>query len=102
MTFLGGKKPTENGICIINDKEKKKEKKNDGEARRVDLHCNCGRVVKASDSKSDSLWERRFESCRLRMVLLQNWKNEECLVLWVSFCWKVHRSGWPSGLRREA
>jgi hypothetical protein len=25
-----------------------------------------GRVVKASDSKSDSLWERRFESCRLR------------------------------------
>ena len=28
--------------------------------------CNRGRVVKASDSKSDSLWERRFESCRLR------------------------------------
>ena len=27
---------------------------------------NRGRVVKASDSKSDSLWERRFESCRLR------------------------------------
>ena len=25
-----------------------------------------GRVVKASDSKSDSLWERRFESYRLR------------------------------------
>ena len=28
---------------------------------------SCGRVVKASDSKSDSLWERRFESCRLRI-----------------------------------
>ena len=26
----------------------------------------CGRVVKASDSKSDSLWERRFESYHLR------------------------------------
>ena len=26
-----------------------------------------GRVVKASDQKSDSLWERRFESCRLRI-----------------------------------
>ena len=25
-----------------------------------------GRVVKASDSKSDSLWERRFESYQLR------------------------------------
>ena len=32
-------------------------------------HCNIsgrGRVVKASDSKSDSLWERRFESYRPR------------------------------------
>ena len=28
---------------------------------------NRGREVKASDSKSDSLWERRFESCRLRI-----------------------------------
>ena len=27
---------------------------------------SCGRVVKASDSKSDSLWERRFESYQLR------------------------------------
>ena len=27
-----------------------------------------GRVVKASDSKSDSLWERRFESYRPRKV----------------------------------
>ena len=27
-----------------------------------------GREVKASDSKSDSLWERRFESCRLRTL----------------------------------
>ncbi len=25
-------------------------------------------MVKASDSKSDSLWERRFESCQLRIV----------------------------------
>ena len=31
--------------------------------------CNRGREVKASDSKSDSLWERRFESCRLRTFL---------------------------------
>ena len=29
-----------------------------------------GRVVKASDSKSDSLWERRFESYRLRIFFL--------------------------------
>lgn len=29
--------------------------------------CSRGRVVKASDSKSDSLWERRFESYRLRI-----------------------------------
>ena len=31
------------------------------------MQCSCGRVVKASDSKSDSLWERRFESCQLRL-----------------------------------
>ena len=30
---------------------------------------SCGRVVKASDSKSDSLWERRFESYQLRFDL---------------------------------
>ena len=30
------------------------------------LSCSRGRVVKASDQKSDSLWERRFESYRLR------------------------------------
>ena len=28
-----------------------------------------GRVVKATDSKSVSLWERRFESCRLRNTI---------------------------------
>ena len=31
---------------------------------------NHGRVVKASDSKSDSLWERRFESYWLRALRL--------------------------------
>ena len=31
-----------------------------------------GRVVKASDLKSDSLWERRFESCRLRDFCKKN------------------------------
>ena len=31
----------------------------------------CGRVVKASDSKSDSLWERRFESCHLRKIFFR-------------------------------
>uniref|UniRef100_A0A1A9VLX2 Uncharacterized protein n=1 Tax=Glossina austeni TaxID=7395 RepID=A0A1A9VLX2_GLOAU len=31
------------------------------------LQSSRGRVVKASDSKSDSLWERRFESYRLRL-----------------------------------
>ena len=31
---------------------------------------SCGRAVKAFDSKSDSLWERRFESCRLRWSFL--------------------------------
>ena len=30
---------------------------------------SCGRVVKASDSKSDSLWDRRFESYQLRCVI---------------------------------
>ena len=34
--------------------------------------CSRGRVVKASDSKSDSLWERRFESCRLRTFFICN------------------------------
>jgi hypothetical protein len=29
-------------------------------------NCSCGRVVKATDSKSVSLWERRFESYQLR------------------------------------
>ena len=29
-------------------------------------YSSCGRVVKATDSKSVSLWERRFESYRLR------------------------------------
>jgi hypothetical protein len=38
-----------------------------------------GRAVKASDSKSDSLWERRFESCRLRETFLQI-KNCHCQV----------------------
>ena len=36
----------------------------------VDERCfrsSRGRVVKASDQKSDSLWERRFESYRLRL-----------------------------------
>lgn len=35
-------------------------------------HCSRGRVVKASDSKSDSLWERRFESYRLRYLFFTN------------------------------
>merc|ERR1711989_121290 len=30
---------------------------------------SCGRVVKATDSKSVSLWEHRFESCQLRQRL---------------------------------
>ena len=30
-------------------------------------YSSCGRVVKATDSKSVSLWERRFESYRLRI-----------------------------------
>lgn len=34
--------------------------------------CSRGRVVKASDSKSDSLWERRFESYRLRIFFLNS------------------------------
>ena len=32
--------------------------------------CSCGRVVKATDSKSVSLWERRFESYQLRDIYL--------------------------------
>ena len=31
---------------------------------------SCGQVVKATDSKSVSLWERRFESYQLRRVCL--------------------------------
>jgi hypothetical protein len=34
---------------------------------RLASYSRCGRVVKASDSKSDSLWERRFESYHLRV-----------------------------------
>ena len=34
------------------------------------LYGSRGRAVKASDSKSDSLWERRFESCRLRKLYI--------------------------------
>ena len=41
--------------------------------------CNRGRVVKASDSKSDSLWERRFESCRLRSLLSRCWDSFWCI-----------------------
>ena len=37
--------------------------------------CSCGREVKASDSKSDSLWERRFESCQLRQLF--TWSKNE-------------------------
>ena len=41
------------------------------------FHSSRGRVVKASDSKSDSLWERRFESYRLRIsILLFNRTNQ--------------------------
>ena len=32
---------------------------------------SCGRVVKATDSKSVSLWERRFESYQLRDIYLR-------------------------------
>ena len=32
---------------------------------------SCGRVVKATDSKSVSLWERRFESYQLRQLFVQ-------------------------------
>ena len=38
---------------------------------------SCGRVVKATDSKSVSLWERRFESYQLRYA------NNFC-------CCKIH------------
>ena len=34
--------------------------------------CSCGRVVKATDSKSVSLWERRFESYQLRHGFLDD------------------------------
>ena len=34
----------------------------------IQQNSSCGRVVKATDSKSVSLWERRFESYRLRNI----------------------------------
>ena len=34
-------------------------------------YSSCGRVVKATDSKSVSLWERRFESYQLRQLFVQ-------------------------------
>ena len=43
---------------------------------------SCGRVVKATDSKSVSLWERRFESCRLRYYF--------SYTLWLSYCWHTY------------
>ena len=50
---------------MLDPKERGEKIKRTGEYK---LHGNRGRVVKASDSKSDSLWERRFESCRLRRI----------------------------------
>ncbi len=38
--------------------------------RFAELTCSYGRVVKASDSKSDGIFPRRFESCWLRMIFL--------------------------------
>ena len=38
-------------------------------ARYIHQESSCGRVVKATDSKSVSLWERRFESYQLRQRL---------------------------------
>ena len=35
-------------------------------------YSSCGRVVKATDSKSVSLWERRFESYQLRHGFLDD------------------------------
>ena len=40
-------------------------------------NCSCGRVVKATDSKSVSLWERRFESYQLRDVPILSQLNLE-------------------------
>ena len=39
-----------------------------------------GRVVKASDLKSDSLWERRFESCRLRDFCKKNSHSHRLII----------------------
>ena len=43
-----------------------------------------GRVVKATDSKSVSLWEHRFESCRLRdKIFFLHWTHQAKLLLQV-------------------
>ena len=51
------------------------------------LLCSRGRVVKASDLKSDGVSPRRFESCRLRTIFLMffcthNWKIKCMLWQW--------------------
>ena len=56
-----------------------------------------GRVVKASDSKSDSLWERRFESCRLRIFFALVFCLHLPLFSWR--CWHHHRG--PPGTREQ-
>ncbi len=91
---------------LDSDVKKKKKKKILIEVTLVP-YGNRGRVVKASDSKSDSLWERRFESCRLRQFhrlfyRTQSHNNCEAMFNMFRVTWPRHgKSGWPSGLRRE-
>ena len=53
-------------------------------------HGSRGRVVKASDSKSDSLWERRFESYRLRKSFPLFDRSKHALL-----CWALGRITYP-------
>ena len=48
QAYFSGENFKDGSYCVLNAKDF--------------VVCSCGRVVKATDSKSVSLWERRFES----------------------------------------
>ena len=69
------------------------------------LSCSHGRVVKASDSKSDGMFPRRFESCWLRVHFAffsetsvdYSWYMHDWHILHKIFTHIVNMQSWPSG-----
>jgi hypothetical protein len=69
--------------------------------RQIVLVSSCGRAVKASDLKSDSLWERRFESCQLRLYSSPNKKESFARVLRVFTFGKIGSGGIGTHVLRD-